>query len=90
MDNEVHWNTENPKTCVYRSTKIDKTSEKNAYESESKKIYASMACMSNNVEIPRRYYGEILQLTNWILDSGATCRMTANISDYAGLVGGNI
>ena len=28
LDKNVHWNTEKPKTCSYRSRKIDKTLEK--------------------------------------------------------------
>ena len=27
-------------------------------------------------------YGDSLQLTNWILDSGATCHMTPEVSDF--------
>ena len=27
-------------------------------------------------------YGDSLQLTNWILDSGATCHMTPKVSDF--------
>ena len=42
-DKKVHWNTEKPKSLAYRLTKIDKTSENSKYESESQKIYASMA-----------------------------------------------
>ena len=41
-----------------------------------------MACMSNNEEIPRRNYGDKLQLKNWILDSGTTCHMTTEISGF--------
>ena len=33
------------------------------------------------MEIPRRYFGDSLQLTNWILDSGETCNMIPKISD---------
>ena len=40
-----------------------------------------MARMSSNEEIPRIYYGDRYQLTNWILDSGVTCNMTPYISD---------
>ena len=38
--------------------------------------------MSTNVERPRRYYGNSLQLTSCILDSGATCHTTPEISDF--------
>ena len=57
-------------------------SENSKYQSEAQKIYASMARMSSNVEIPRRYFGDSLQLNNCILDSGATCHMTPDISDF--------
>ena len=57
----------NPKTCAYRSKKIDRTSENSTDESESQKIYASMARMNTNEESPRSNYGYSLQLTNWIL-----------------------
>ena len=35
--------------------------------------------MSINKEIPREYYGDRSQLTNCVLDSGATCHMKPNI-----------
>ena len=38
--------------------------------------------MYTNTDSPRRYFGDISQLTNWILDSGATCHMTPDISDF--------
>ena len=41
-----------------------------------------MARMSYNAKIPRRYFGEISQLTNWILDSGANFHMTPEILYY--------
>ena len=41
-----------------------------------------MARMSTNTEIPRRYYGDSSQLTNWILDSDTTYHMTPDISDF--------
>ena len=37
------------------------------------KIYASMARMSNNDKCPSGNFGDSSKLTNWILDSGATC-----------------
>ena len=46
------------------------------------KIYASMAQMSSNDERSSEKYGDIYQLTNWILDSGATCHMTPEVSDF--------
>ena len=34
-----------------------------------------MARMYDNYEFPSRYFGDSSQLTNWILDSGATCHI---------------
>ena len=36
----------------------------------NKYIYESMAQCFGNVKSPSRYFGDSLQLTNWILDSG--------------------
>ena len=41
-----------------------------------------MARMSKNTESPRINYGDSSQQNNWISDSGATCHMTPNISDF--------
>ena len=41
-----------------------------------------MERMSTNETSPRNNYRDRLQLTNWILDSGATCHMTTEISDF--------
>ena len=41
-----------------------------------------MARMSNDDVSKSKYYGDISQLTNWILDSGATCHMTPEVSDF--------
>ena len=38
--------------------------------------------MSDNDECSSRDFGDSLQLTNWILDSGATCHMTPEVSDF--------
>ena len=46
------------------------------------KIYASMAQMSSNDECPSENFGDSSQLTNWILDSRATCHMTPEVSDF--------
>ena len=39
-----------------------------------------MARMSRNDERKSEKYGDSSQLTNWILDSGATCHMTPEVS----------
>ena len=38
--------------------------------------------MSGNDECTSGNFGDISQLTNWILDSGATCHMTPDVSDF--------
>ena len=38
--------------------------------------------MSSNDKQSSEKYGDSLQLTNWILDSGATCHMTPEVSDF--------
>ena len=38
--------------------------------------------MYSNAESTRMNYEDSLQLSNWILDSGATCHMTPDISDF--------
>ena len=41
-----------------------------------------MARINPNVESTGRYFGDSSQLTNWILDSGATFHMTPDILDF--------
>ena len=41
-----------------------------------------MARMSCNDECPGGKFCDSQQLTNWILDSGATCLMTPEVSDF--------
>ena len=41
-----------------------------------------MAHMSNNDKCPSGNFGDSSQLTNWILDSGPTCHMTPEVSDF--------
>ena len=41
-----------------------------------------MACISDNEEFPSGYFCDSLQLTNWILYSGATCHITPQVSDF--------
>ena len=51
-------------------------------KSGDQKIYASMARMSSNEERSSEKHGDSLQLTNWILDSGATFHMTPEVSGF--------
>ena len=41
-----------------------------------------MSQMSTDDKRKSKDYGESLQLTNWILDSGATCHMTPEVTDF--------
>ena len=41
-----------------------------------------MARMSNDDERESKEYSDSSQLTNWILDSGATCHMTPEVKDF--------
>ena len=45
-------------------------------------MYAYMARMSGNDKCPSGNFGDSSLLTNWILDSGATCNMTPEVSDF--------
>ena len=40
----------------------------NGENNNDQKIYASMACMSDNDKCPSRDFGDSLQLTNFVLD----------------------
>ena len=54
--------------------------ENGEYDNDHR-IYASMAQMSSDDEHKSGEYGDSSQLTNWSLDSGATCRMTSEVMD---------
>ena len=54
----------------------------NGKNNDDHKIYASMARMSSNNERKSEEYGDSSLLTNWTLDSGATCHMTPEVSDF--------
>ena len=41
-----------------------------------------MAQMSGNEKSSSIYFGDSSQLNNWNLDSGATCHMTSQVSDF--------
>ena len=54
----------------------------NGKNNDDHKIYTSMERMSSNDERSSEKYGESLQLTNWILDLGATCHMKSEVSYF--------
>ena len=41
-----------------------------------------MARMSGNDKSSCKYFGDSSQFINWILDSGATCHMTPQVSNF--------
>ena len=45
-------------------------------------IYASMARMSSYDEYPSADFGDSSQFTNWVLDYGATCHMSPEVSYF--------
>ena len=55
---------------------------KNRDNNNDQKIYAYMSRISDNYESPSRDFGDSSQLTNWILDSEATCHMSPKVSDF--------
>ena len=59
-----------------------KALEESTEKINSYKLYAYMASMYTNIEISRGDFGDILQLTNFILDSDVTCHMTPEISYF--------
>ena len=61
---------------------IDKTLNNSKDQNETQEIYVYMACISYNAEIPRRYFGDSSQLTNWILESFANYYMKPDILDF--------
>ena len=66
----IHFNKKSNRACD------------NSENNDDQKIYASMERMSSSYERSSEKYGDSSQLTNWILDSGATCHMTPEVSDF--------
>ena len=54
----------------------------NGEDNDDHKKYAYMERMSNDNERKIGEYGDSPQLTNWILDSGDTCHMTPEVTDF--------
>ena len=65
-----------------RGKRVPQKECKNGDNDNDQNIHASMAQMSGNDESPSRDFGDNSQFTNWILDSGATCHMTPQVSDF--------
>ena len=54
----------------------------NSDDDDDLKVYASMAQMSNDDVRENKDYGDSSQLTNWMLESGSTCHMTVEVTDF--------
>ena len=74
-DNEKRWK----QVCF--NEKVNRACN-NGKDNSNQKIYVSMACMSVDDEYTSGNFGDSSQLTNWILDSGAMCHMTQEVSDF--------
>ena len=87
---EDHLIAKFPKSPKYsdKRRKSEKAKEKvnhacnNSNDDNDLKVYAYMARMSNDYKRKNKDYGDSSQLTNWILDSGATCHMTPEVTDF--------
>ena len=67
---------------VHLSERVNIVSRKECKKGDNdndQNVYASISQMSGNDESPSRYFGDSPQLTNWILDSGATCHMKLQV-----------
>ena len=68
--------------------KSEKSKEKgnraydNSDDDNDLKVYTSISQMTSDDKRKNKDYGNSLQLTNWILDSGATCHMTPEVTDF--------
>ena len=51
----------------------------NGEDNDDHRIYVSMASRSSDDKRKSVKYGDNFQLTNWILDSGATCHMMPKV-----------
>ena len=71
---QVHFN----KNC----NRALQTESENGDNYNNKRVYAYMAQMYGNDEVSSRDFGDTSKLTNYILDSGATCNMTPQVSDF--------
>ena len=67
---QLRFNEEGNRACETRNNNSDQ------------KIYAFMERMSSDDEFPGGNFGDSPQLINWIMDSGATCHMTLEVSDF--------
>ena len=55
---------------------------KDSDDDNNQDIYASMSDMYGNEKSSIGDFGDSLQLTNWILDSGSTCHITPQVLGF--------
>ena len=70
------------KKVSFKDKERGNSANDNSDDDDDLKVYASMAQMSNDDLSKNKYYGDSSQLTNWILDSGAICHMTPEVTDF--------
>ena len=61
---------------------MENIAKDNSDDDNELKVYSSMARMSSDDKRESKYYGDSSQLTNWILDSGATRHMTPEVTEF--------
>ena len=72
----------NGKKVSFKDKENGNSAKDNSDYEDDHKVYASMARMSNDDVSKSKDYGDSSQLTNLILDSGATCHMTPEVTDF--------
>ena len=72
----------NGKKVSFKDKEKGNSAKDNSDDDDDLKVYASMARMSNDDVRENKDYGDSSQLTNWILDSGETCHMTPEVTDF--------
>ena len=72
----------NGKKVSFQDKEKGNSAKDNSDDEDDLKVYASMARMSNDDVSKSKDYGDSSRLTNWILDSGATCHMTPEVKDF--------
>ena len=81
---QSHLKTEkkNRKRVSFQDKEKGNCAKDNIDDEDDLKVYASMARISNDDVSKNKDYCNSSQLTNWILDSGATCHMTPEVTDF--------
>ena len=72
----------NVKKVSFHDKEKGNSAKDNSDDDYDLKVYASIARMSNADVSKNKYYDDRAQLTNWILDSGGTCHMTPEVTDF--------